>query len=46
MIMLNNQILTNLYGYSSLSLFVQAIQKDLSDSLNLLYSIQNEINLS
>lgn len=46
MIMLNSKMQTNLFGYNSTTQLFSAIKLDLQNSLNELYFIQNEINLS
>lgn len=44
--LINEGILTNYMGHSNKSAFVSYLQKDLTQSLNEIYDIQNEINLS
>lgn len=46
LIMVNYGILTNLQGYDSVNSLFEGVQQQLQSSLNLLYTIQNEINLS
>lgn len=46
MILMSENLLTNYAGYASRDEYVDAIKKDFSDSLDLIYKIQNEINLS
>lgn len=46
MILINQGLLTNYGSYKSKDDFVDAIKKDFSASLDLIYKIQNDINLS
>eukprot|EP00347_Sterkiella_histriomuscorum_P000937 403373955 len=46
MILMNQGILTNYAGYESKDAYVAAIKADFSASLDLIYKIQNDINLS
>jgi len=46
LVLLNQDVLTNYQGYSTKGEYVISLKKGLQDSLNQLYQIQNEINLS
>jgi hypothetical protein len=46
MILMSRGDLTNYAGFASREEFVSAIKADFSKSLDLIYSLQNEINLS
>lgn len=46
MILMNQGLLTNYGSFPNRDAFVAAIKKDFSASLDLIYKIQNEINLS
>jgi len=46
MILMSQGILKNYAGYATKEEFASAIKEELSDSLDLIYRLQNEINLS
>jgi len=46
LVLLNQNILTNYHGFSTKEEFASSLKDGIKDALNMIYKIQNEINLS
>jgi hypothetical protein len=46
LVLLNAALLTNYLNYTGITGYVDSIKNGLTDSLNTIYTLQNEINLS